>query len=46
MMVLLAADGLTNQEIARCLGQAPDKVGRWRRRYAESDLSSRAGAEP
>jgi len=34
-IVLLAADGLENQEIARRLGQDKMKVGRWRRRYAE-----------
>lgn len=37
-MVLMAADGLENQEIARRLGQDKMKVGRWRRRYAEGGL--------
>jgi len=37
-MILLAADGLENKEIAQCLGQDPGKVGRWRRRYAEQGL--------
>ena len=37
-IVLLAADGLENQEIARRLGQDKMKVGRWRRRYAEGGL--------
>ncbi len=38
-MVLLAADGLQNNEIARRLGQDPGKVGLWRRRYAELGLA-------
>ena len=38
-IVLLAADGLKNQEIARRLGQDKMKVGRWRRRYAEAGLA-------
>lgn len=37
-MVLMAADGVENQEIARRLGQDKMKVGRWRRRYAEGGL--------
>lgn len=37
-IVLLAADGLENQEIARRLGQDKMKVGRWRRRYATGGL--------
>ena len=34
-IVLLAAQGLENQEIARRLGQDKGKVGRWRQRYAQ-----------
>jgi transposase len=37
-IVLLAADGLENQEIAQRLGQDKMKVGRWRRRYAEGGI--------
>ena len=37
-IVLLAAEGLQNKEIALILGQDKMKVGRWRRRYAESGL--------
>ncbi len=39
-IVLLAADGLENQEIARRLSQDKMKVGRWRRRYAEGGLEA------
>jgi len=38
-IVLLAADGVENQEIAQRLGQDKMKVGRWRRRYAEGGLA-------
>ena len=38
-MILLAADGLENQEIARRLKQEPGKVGRWRQRYARQGLA-------
>jgi transposase len=34
-IVLAAAEGLENREIARLLEAAPNTVGRWRRRYAE-----------
>jgi len=37
-IVLLAADGLTNKEIAAHLKQDPGKVGRWRQRFAEFRL--------
>jgi transposase len=37
-VVLLAADGLSNKEIAARLKQDPGKVGRWRRRFAEMGL--------
>ena len=33
-MILLAAKGLENKEIAKRLRQDPGKVGRWRQRYA------------
>ena len=38
-MILLAAEGLENQEIARQLRQDPGKVGRWRQRYAGLGLA-------
>ena len=38
-IILLAADGLENKEIAERLAQDPDKVGRWRKRYAEQGLA-------
>jgi len=37
-IVLLAAEGCTNQEIAERLGQDKMKVGRWRHRYAKHGL--------
>ena len=37
-MILLASSGMENKEIALRLGQDPGKVGRWRKRYAESGL--------
>jgi transposase len=33
-IVLLAADGLANRQIARLVGLDPDRVGSWRRRFA------------
>ena len=39
-IVLLAADGLENKEIARRLGQDKMKVGRWRQRYAKGGLQA------
>lgn len=38
-MVLLAAEGLENRDIAARLGQDPGKVGRWRARYAKLGLA-------
>jgi Helix-turn-helix domain len=32
-LVLFAADGLSNVEIARRLGMTPELVGRWRKRF-------------
>jgi transposase len=37
-IVLLAADGLENKEIASELGQDRGKVGRWRQRYAQHGM--------
>jgi len=37
-IVLHAADGLENQEIAKVMGISRQKVGRWRSRYAERGL--------
>ncbi len=37
-IILLAAEGLKNREIAERLGQDAGKVGRWRNRYAEHGL--------
>ena len=34
-MILYAAEGLTNREIAARLDTAPDVVGRWRKRFHE-----------
>ena len=38
-IVLLATEGLTNKEIAAELGIDANKVGRWRRRYADAGLA-------
>jgi transposase len=37
--LLLAADGVANEEIARRCSTAPDTVRRWRRRFAEQGVS-------
>ena len=34
-IILLAADGLKNQEIAQTLGTSGNTVGKWRRRFVE-----------
>ena len=39
-IVLLAAEGLENNEIARWLGEDKMKVGRWRQRYAKGGLGA------
>ncbi len=39
MMMLLAADGMSNQEIAIEIGVKPHTVGRWRSRFAELRLA-------
>lgn len=39
-IVLLAAEGMTNQEIAEQLGVGRVQVGRWRTRYAEGGLAA------
>jgi transposase len=38
-LVLLAADGLNNQQIARQLGIDQPQVGRWRQRFAQQGLA-------
>ena len=38
-MILMAADGVQNKEIARTLGVQPSTVGRWRKRFAQSGLA-------
>jgi transposase len=38
-MILMAADGTQNQEIAATLGVQPSTVGRWRQRFAERGLA-------
>ena len=38
-IILLAADGLQNKEIAQRLGQDKMKVGKWRQRYARDGLN-------
>lgn len=50
-IVLLAADGLSNQEIAERLSIDPDTVGKWRGRFAREGLSGledrpRSGRRP
>ena len=51
-IVLRAAEGQRNQEIATAMGVQPSTVGRWRRRFAESGLagiekdSPRRGRKP
>jgi transposase len=38
-IVLLAADGLANRQIARRVGMDPDRVGSWRRRFDHERLA-------
>lgn len=38
-VVLLAAEGLTNREIARRIGLRPEHVGLWRQRYVAQGLA-------
>ena len=38
-MILLAAEGVKNQDIAKALRQDPGKGGRWRKRYAQMGLA-------
>lgn len=38
-IILLAAQGRPNTEIAVRVGMSPDRVGGWRRRYAELGIS-------
>ncbi len=39
-MVLLASEGMKNQEIAAVLKQDAGKVGRWRKRYGQGGLEA------
>lgn len=45
-MVLMAADGMTNKAIAEALGTDQNKVGRWRRRFAEVGLEGISRERP
>lgn len=38
-MILMAADGQQNNQIAETLGAQPSTVGRWRKRFAQSGLA-------
>ncbi len=38
-IILLAADGLKNQEIAKTLGTSGNSVGKWRRRFVEKGIT-------
>ncbi|MCY3924264.1 MAG: IS630 family transposase [bacterium] len=44
--LLLAADGVANEEIARRCGAAPNTVRRWRRRFAESGAAAVGAVAP
>ena len=45
-MVLMAADGMTNKAIAEALGTDQNKVGRWRRRFAEAGIEGISRERP
>ena len=45
-MVLMAADGMTNKAIAEAMGTDQNKVGRWRRRFADDGLKGIARERP
>ena len=45
-IVLMAAGGITNKEIAAKLGTDQNKVGRWRRRFADEGLDGIAKERP
>ena len=45
-IVLAAASGMTNKEIAADTGLEVNKVGRWRRRYADEGLAGIAKERP
>ena len=45
-MVLMAAGGMTNKAIAAKLGTDQNKVGRWRRRFADEGLEGIAKERP
>ena len=38
-IILLAVDGLKNQEIAKTLGTSGNAVGKWRRRFVEKGIT-------
>jgi len=39
-IVLLAAEGMENQHIARLMGMTPEKVARWRKRFLEGGIEA------
>ncbi len=45
-IVLMAADGMTNKAIAEAMGIDRNKVGRWRRRFADERLKGIAKERP
>lgn len=45
-MVLMAAEGQQNNQIAKTLGVQPSTVGRWRKRFAQSGLAGIAKDAP
>ena len=45
-MMLMAADGMTNKAIAQELGTDQNKVGRWRRRFADQGMEGIAKERP
>ena len=45
-MMLMAADGMTNKAIAQELGTGQNKVGRWRRRFADQGMEGIAKERP
>lgn len=45
-IVLLSAEGLDNKSIAQKLNTPPNKVGKWRNRFAEGGLDSIATDKP
>ena len=45
-IVLMASNGMTNKAISEALGVDPNKVGRWRRRFAQERLDGIARERP